>query len=406
MSWRIAALRSVAVAGALSACAASPSAPRDVPAVTSPARVERSAAFVHPGILVNRAMLDFVKAKIAAQQQPWLAAFQQAQSSKYGRLDYVPHPREVVDCGSYSNPDHGCSEEKDDVLAAYTHALLWAYTGTEAHAKKAIEVMNAWSVTLREHTNRNAPLQAAWAAEVFPRAAEIIRYTYAGWPAPEQAQFTRMLREVYLPLVAAGSGSNGNWELSMIEAMTNIAVFSEDGEMFERALMMWRERTPAYLYFATDGPTPLPPPRGSKQFGELLSKFWYGQTKMFDGLCQETCRDLHHVQFGLAALVNTAETAYLQGVDLYGEQAARLEASLEFHAKLLNGASVPSDLCGGALSQRSKDPSWEIAFNHFVNRKGERLPQTEQLLTAIRPTGSSHHMAWETLTHAGVGFPH
>ena len=45
---------------------------------------------------------------------------------------------------------------------------------------------------------------------------------------------------------------------------------------------------------------------------------WHGQRDFArSGLCQETCRDLGHVQFGFATLINTAQTAYLQGLDLY-----------------------------------------------------------------------------------------
>lgn len=43
----------------------------------------------------------------------------------------------------------------------------------------------------------------------------------------------------------------------------------------------------------------------------------------------ETCRDLGHVQLGYATLVNTAETAWQQGIDLYGEEQDRLIAGAE-----------------------------------------------------------------------------
>ena len=43
----------------------------------------------------------------------------------------------------------------------------------------------------------------------------------------------------------------------------------------------------------------------------------------------ETCRDLGHVQLGYATLVNTAETAWQQGVDLYGEEQDRLIAGAQ-----------------------------------------------------------------------------
>lgn len=363
-----------------------------------------STAFVHPGILVSRPMLELVKAKLAAGAEPWKSALAKAQQSRYGSLAYVPHPRAIVECGSYSNPDNGCSDEKNDVLAAYTQALLFAYTGNAANAKKAIEVMNAWSALLQDHTNSNAPLQSAWAAQVFPRAAEIIRYTYGGWPADEVARFSKMLREVYLPQVRNGSSANGNWELSMVEAALNIGIFTDDRATFDRAVEMWRERVPAYAYVAADGATPHPPPRGNKT-GAALTKYWYDQSVMLEGLSQETCRDLGHAQLGFAGIIDAAETARLQGVDLYGEQSERLRAMLEFHARLLNGAPVPSDLCGGKLTSVKAAPMWEIALNHFVSRQGQALPETQKLVSTIRPTETNHHMAWETLTHAGVGAP-
>jgi hypothetical protein len=48
-------------------------------------------------------------------------------------------------------------------------------------------------------------------------------------------------------------------------------------------------------------------------------------------------------------------------------------------------------------------PTWEIAFNHYHNRLGKELPRMAAVLPTIRPTGVNHQMAWETLTHAGVG---
>jgi hypothetical protein len=383
-------------------CGSAPAvAPAAAPPPSGTAGERTAPAFVHPGILVSRPMLELVRRKIAEGAEPWTSALRSTQQSELADLRYVPMPREVVECGSYSNPNHGCSDEQRDVMAAYTHALLWVYTGRRAHADKAIEIMNAWSALVREHTNRNAPLQSAWAAEVFPRAAEIIRYTGGGWAEPDVTRFSRMLREVYLPQVIGGSASNGNWEASMIEAALNVAVFTDDRPTFDHALAMWRARTPAYIYLAKDGATPVPPPRSKQPLTEL----WYGQTTLWDGLAQETCRDMHHVQYGLSALLNTAETAYLQGVDLYGEQAERLKAGLEFHARYLNGAPVPSTLCGGALSKNAPNPTWELAVNHFVTRRGESLPESQRLVLAIRPTATDHHTGWETLTHAGVGDP-
>jgi len=362
-------------------------------------KAETAGAFIHPGIQIDKAQLDFVKARLAAHAEPWNTAFAAIKNSSFGSLKYKPKPRANVECGAYSNPDHGCSDEKNDAIAAYTHALLWYFTEDRAHARKAIEIMNAWSAVLVKHTNSNAPLQAAWAASVFPRAAELVRHTYDGWAKRDVDAFEKMLSKVYMPLVDHGSDSNGNWELSMIEASMGIAVFLDDRAAFNTAVRLWRKRVPAYVYLTSDGPNPVAPPQGNKNW----HKFWYDQTKLVDGLSQETCRDLGHVQYGLAAMTNAAETATIQRVNLFAEQAQRLRATYEFHAKWLNNSAVPGWLCGGKLKDVSPDPMWEIGYNALVNRQGLELPETKRLIQKIRPTKADHHMAWETLTHAGIG---
>ena len=374
-------------------------------AVTLALALSASAApFQHPGILNNREELDFIRDQVQKGAEPWKNAFVSMTNSRSASLAYQPKPVAVVEDGPYSRPDIGGNDEKADCIAAYTHALLWQITQKKEHAEKAIEIMNAWSATVREHKGSNGPLQSSWVASVFPRAAEIIRYTYPGWKPADIERFSRMLKTAYLPnILKVGPGSNGNWELSMIEAMTDIAVFTDDEALFQKALSMWRKRVPAYFYLTEDGALPFPPPGGGKDTKEALIKYWYGQTNFVDGLCQETCRDFGHTAYGFAAAVNTAETARQQGVDLYGEEARRITAAMEFHAAFILGKPVPDWLGGGKL-HISNSPTWEIAYNHYHNRLGMKLPETEKLiLTKSRPTGTNHHLDWETLTHAELG---
>ncbi|MGZ3453044.1 MAG: alginate lyase family protein [Polyangiales bacterium] len=358
--------------------------------------------FVHPGILVQKTQLDFVKAKIAAGTAPWATAFAAAKSSRFGSLSYKATPRAIVECGSYSMPDNGCSDEKDDVTAAYTHALLFHFTGDESYAKKSIEIMNAWSAVLTDHTNSNAPLQSAWCGSVFPRAAELIRADYGKWADADVARFSKMMKDVYLPKVIKGSTSNGNWELSMIEASIAIGVFLDDKATFDAAVKMWRKRVPAYLYLTSDGASPVTPP-GTTKSGAALTTYWYDPGKFVDGLCQETCRDFGHTQLGLAAMINAAETAHIQGVDLYGEEADRIATGLEWNAQWLDGVAPPSWLCGGKLTDANATEMWEIALNEFETRLKKAMPHTKSVAGKVRPTKTNHHMIWETLTHYGVG---
>jgi hypothetical protein len=369
-----------------------------------------AAGFVHPGILVNRAMLDFVKGKIAAGAAPWKAAFDSASSDgTFGPVTYTPSPRADVDCGSSSIPDNGCTDEKNDAIAAYTQALLWYHSGDQSHADAAIRIMNAWSSTLKEHTNANAPLQSAWVAEMFPRAAEIIRYSNAGWSAADIAQFAAMLKNVYLPEVVNGTTVNGNWDTSMIEATMNIAIFLDDTATFQKAVTMWKARTPAYVYLTSDGAMPVEPPNDPKSASALTS-YWYNPNAFIDGLTQESCRDLPssgtqgfgHAQYGVAGIINAAETALIQGVDLYSAQQTRLVAMAELHSKYMNGAS-PGGLCKTVIAPVGPDPMWEILYNEYANVRGQAMPETLKLVLANRPTSATHHMAWETLTHGDIG---
>src|SRR3982751_4377023 len=70
--------------------------------------VKSASGFYHPGVLVNRAQLDFIRKKVAAGEEPWKSAFEAAKASPYGATSYEPKPRETVECGPYSKPDLGC----------------------------------------------------------------------------------------------------------------------------------------------------------------------------------------------------------------------------------------------------------------------------------------------------------
>jgi len=353
--------------------------------------------FLHPGVVVDLDQLDFVRGRVAAGAAPWTAAYDAMRRSPYADLAWQAHPRAVVECGLNSQPDNGCGDEWRDAIAAYTHALLWYLTLRPEHAEKAVEIIDAWSAVLRDHTNANAPLQAGWAAVPFVGAAELLRYTYQGWPAADVARAAQMFNDVFLPKVAGGAPrTEGNWDLTALDAAASIAVFLDDKPLFDQTVERWRARVPAYLYLSSDGPAPTNPPGGIPGNASLVT-YWHGQSTFVDGLAQETCRDLQHTGWGIEAMTELAETARIQGVDLFGEIQQRLASALELHAGVaLDGA--PAWLCGGKVTDEFT-PIPEIAYNALV-RRGVALPNTQRLLAKERPQAPSHFFAWETLTHA------
>jgi hypothetical protein len=295
------------------------------------------------------------------------------------------------------------------MAAAYLQALMWSYTRNIAHAKKAVQILDAWSRTLKKHTNRNADLMVAWAGQMFVRAAEIIRHTTpkGTWSKKAIKRFEKMLMKKYLRHITKGKPiyTGGNWELSMAEAVMNIGVFCDNQKVWDRGVALWKRRTPAYIYVKSDGKQPVRPwaPKGKKITNKQLLKFWYGQKKLVNGLTQETCRDLGHTNMGLGGMINAAETAHIQGLDLYGLEKKRIVAALEFHAPFFHGAAAPSWLCGGKLNIPGPLVTYEIAYNHYALRKKIKMPKTKALLEKVRPTGGAVISAVETLTHGLTG---
>jgi len=405
----------------------------------------QTTVFQHPGVLVSQAQLNYIKAEVNAHINPFYQEFLDAQNSIYGQsTPYTPlgpYPGGINQCGSNSTPDNGCSAADQDSATAYVQALLWYITGNQAYANNAIAIMNAYGHGLQgfagfstgipcpgaSGTCSNAPLQAAWDTTKWPRAAEIIRYSNAGWAQADITAFSNMLTNVYEPLIYNGSGENGNWELSMIEGMMGIAVFNEDSALLAHAQLYWGQRVPAYFYYyPIDGNAPAPFPRNTG------STNWNGQSVFnasTSGVAQETCRDMKHAHYGISSAIAAAETDHIQGGTLYASQQARLISGLEFNAGIdVQGLSnkgttlaVAADLCSSDSNSTEDNTitlgegyTFVIGYNEFHNRLGQSMPNTatwiaQGVLSTTLPVDVDGHMTiFEPLTHyadAGSALP-
>ncbi|KIF76795.1 hypothetical protein QR77_28875 [Streptomyces sp. 150FB] len=372
-------------------------------AVSKPAAVAPApASFTHPGVNLNTKQLDFVRSKVQANAAPWKAAYDQMIGSSYASLSRTAKPRATVECGSYSNPNNGCTDEREDAIAAYTDALAWYITRDDRYAQKSIQLMDAWSGTIKDHTNSNAPLQTGWAGASWPKAAEIIKHVYGNWP--NSGRFDTMLRNVYLPKLINGSNSNGNWELTMVEAATSISVYLDDKTSYDKAISLYLTRVPAYVYLASDGDLPKTVPSQNLNTRDKIVGYWQGQGTFgssMTGLTQETCRDFVHTGYGISSISHVLETSRIQGQDLYPQVGERLRQALGFQSKFQVGASgVPSNLCGGKLTL-GLGPITEVGFNNLNTLHGVAMSNTQTLTEQQRPSGTNNlFVAWETLTNA------
>lgn len=182
----------------------------NIPSVSAPAPTK----WAHPGAMISQSQLDFIRQQVQNKEQPWMDAYNALLDDENIANPKEPAPVVTVECGPYSDPDVGCTAERNDSIAAYGNALAWAIGGEQSYAQQAMKIMDAYSSTIKGHSNSNSPLQAGWVGSVWARAGELIRYTDAGWSEDDIEQFGSMLRNVYMPLTVNGTDHNvANWEL-------------------------------------------------------------------------------------------------------------------------------------------------------------------------------------------------
>jgi hypothetical protein len=225
-----------------------------------------------------------------------------------------------------------------------------------------------------------------------------------------------MLHEIYLPLVITGWRSGANWLMTFSEATIGIGVFTENQATFDAGVAMWRDKTPTTIYMLSDGSHPIPqhPPWTPEQ----IRASWSNPSSYIEGLQMETLRDLSSHGDGAGAMSNAAETARIQGVDLFGEERARILAGYELQARYVNeyldevarrgGAEPASDWRPRRLGRfqlpvrRAPPPSRVGDRLQPLRRPGGHRHAPDQATRRTHPalTGTALHMSWETLTHA------
>lgn len=352
------------------------------------------AKFIHPGIIHSQQGIDFVKSKIAAKEDPWLSAWEQLQESSYADLSWKATPVPHVERGPYNDPDIGSSDFSSDSRAAYTHALHWTLSGDQKHAQKASEIIHAWSTTLKSITNHDARLLIGMSGQNYLVAAELLNHHqggWEGWSKKKESQFEKMLRQIWYPVIQDfHPTANGNWDASMLQTMIAMGVFLDDQAMFDRATNYYLEG------------------QGNGAIGMYFKE---------NGQCQESGRDQNHTQMGLEFLSNTAETAWVQNLDLYKALDNRLLAGFEYTAKYNLGHDVPYQAYKSfedryyykKISSRGRGRlrnMYEKVFNHYSYRQQLKAPFIKKATAKIRLKISRRGpLLWDTLMFYQQPFP-
>lgn len=316
----------------------------------------KSISFVHPGIMQTRADLEFMKQKVNAGEQPWKDAFDRL--SKSASFEFQPKPFTHVIRGSYGRPSIGGSELSSSADAAYNHALMWYITGNKTYAKKAIEIINAWSPVLWDFDFNDAKVLAGWTGNIFCSAAEILKYSDSGWEQKDIDQFKHMLLTAYYPMIKNFfPEANGNWDAALINTMMCIGIFCDDHEIFDRAVG----------HFLS----------GNGNGG--ITKYFYP-----NGQCQESTRDMGHTQMGLRYFADACKVAWNQGIDLYGAAGNRLALGFEYTARYMLGEEVPVYGIISAQGRGRFSDIYEGVYQHYRYIKGIDMPYTARAIESTR----------------------
>jgi hypothetical protein len=350
-------------------------------------------AFVHPGLLLQRADLERLRERVSEGVEPYLAGWNRLRNEARSSIDYTPTPFAVVTRNS-GGTGEGNTELRDDATRAFFHAVQWFVAEDEAHAEKSAEILNAWSSTLTAiEGDADRFLAAGLYGYLLANAGEILRHTYGGWSEADADRFEQMLVEIFYPLshefleTHAGSRVDhhfANWDAAQLVNIASIGVFSDDRALYDEAV--------DYFY---DG-------AGN---GNILRAVYDGET----GQLQESGRDQAHAQLGIGLLAALCETAWNQGDDLYGAADNRLLKGFEYTAQYLLGNEVPFKTYMdqsrthteiSAVNRDQRRPIYEMVLNHYTSRRGIPAPFTQELAAAIRPEGfHGDHPGFGTLLH-------
>lgn len=356
------------------------------PKIKSAVPVERSffltksssaQGFIHPGVLHTQEDLKRIFQLVKDKVYPAYGSFLLLKGHKSSQADYrMEGPFRVISRdGEYR---HTKGKMEADFSAAYQNALMWTLTGDEAHARKSLDILTAYadSLQLIPETN-DAPLLAGLEGLKIIYALEILKYTYPDASGQQIRHIAQMFEKIFIPVMenfyTRKPYTNGNWGPIVCKAYMAAGIFLDNREMYEKAKDF-------YLHANDNG---------------TIVNYISGET----GQIQESGRDQGHSMLGIGALATVCEIAYKQGDDLYSSLDNRLLKGFEYVAKYNLGQDVPfttwTDITGkysqwtkiSDISRGKFIPVFEMAYNHYVKRKGLKMPYTLQVLEKIRPEG-------------------
>lgn len=316
-------------------------------------------AFVHPCVPNTRAELDTIKANL--DKEPWKRGYTLLAGDGRSQLTYqMAGPFEHV--SRKGRFDQNLGAWANDMTAVYNLARMWYFTGNEAYAQKAHDILIAWATTHVSFTGNESGLALGDLAVCYGGGASILRGTWPGWTADDTTKVQNYFSNVLWPAAAGHpvQGPANKGTLYLASGMAVAAFCDNDPSKFDHVLNMFRT-------FHGTG---------------LMNTLATGQMG-------ETGRDAGHAFGNLNSMTFIAECAWKQGIDLYSELDNRLLACGEYYARNTFATDNPyvplgtidwqwmSNKPGPYTANRS---AFYLLQNAYKNRKGLPTPWIDRKL--------------------------
>jgi hypothetical protein len=342
--------------------------------------------FTHP--CIPNTLDELATLKASLNQQPWKQGYAVLAGDGRSSLTYTMRgPFAEVSRAPYLN----LNEWRSDMVAVYNLSRMWYFTGNEAYAQKARDILVAWANTHTYFGAWEAALELGDYAVCYGGGASILRGTWPGWTAADTAAVKNYFLNTLWPAALIGGdviGPANKGALYMAGGMA-IAAFCDDADKFNHIINHYRT-------FHGSG---------------LMNTLPTGQMG-------ETGRDAGHAFGTLNGLTFVAEVAWKQGVDLYSELDNRLLAVGEYYARntfTTDNPYVPFGTIDWQWMNNAYGPytanrgAFYLLQNAYKNRKGLPAPWIDRKLQDQTVDGGNFMYAktadFSTATATPASFP-
>ncbi len=391
--------------------------------------------FVHPGLLHTEEDFERIREQLDDGHPAVVQAYENLKANEWSQSDVATWPVETIKRGiagdeNYMNAARGAA-------AAYQNALRWKISGEQAHADRAVFILNAWAETCTGiHGNTNMSLASGIYGYQFANAAELMR-DYDGWDPAAFKKFQEFMMRVFYPTALDfltrrhdtwERGFPGhywaNWGLCNALTVMSIGVLCDDVFVYNQGVSYYKYDLVGS--FNENRTSPVENDGLNEFLGNLVPILYEDERGPFGylGQCQESGRDQGHSTMAVGLAVDIAQTGWNQGDDLFAHMDNRLAAGLEYVAAYNSGID---DLPWAEYRYRSVGtaahlawvqtwnnehargqfrPYWDRVIGHYTGIKGISMPFSEAMRNKVvadaggsgGTSGGYDHLGYSTLT--------